>query len=401
VARQHEHAKLTSSDYFIPETMTISRLLGVVALALLIAACDAQSTERQDSSDDGDVPQLKEVFSDHFLIGAALNEDIFRGRDRTGADLAAQHFNSVTAENVMKWEVIHPQPNHYDFAAADAFVDFAERNGQQVVGHTLVWHSQTPAWVFEDENGDPATRDALIERMREHINTVAGRYRGRVHGWDVVNEALNEDGSLRQSPWYRIIGEDYLRLAFEFAAEADPDARLYYNDYSLENAPKRNGAVRLVRNLLDQGVRVDGIGTQGHYKMDWPTVEQIDSTIVAFAELGVDVMVTEIDIDVLPAATDDFGADVAMRAERRAEIDPYTDGLTDEAQQALAERYRDVFEVLVARSDAISRVTFWGVGDGSSWLNYWPVAGRTSHPLLFDREYRPKPAFGAVVSTAR
>lgn len=381
--------------------MTITRTSGIVALAIVLSSCGAQSPNRSSTDDGRAGTQLYEVFRDHFLVGVAVNESQFRGRDEAGSELAARHFNAVTAENVMKWEVIHPQPNHYDFTAADAFVAFAERNGQRVVGHTLVWHSQTPGWVFEDENGNSISRDALIERMREHIHTVAGRYRGRVHGWDVVNEALDEDGSLRDSPWLRIMGEEFLKLAFEFAAEADPEAALYYNDYSLENAPKRNGAVRLVRSLLDQGIRVDGIGTQGHYKMDWPTVEQIDSTIVAFADLGVDVMFTEVDIDVLPAATDYLGADVALRVENRAEIDPYTDGLPDDMQQALADRYREIFEILVGRSDLISRVTFWGVTDGDSWLNGWPVPGRTSHPLLFDRNHEPKPAFDAVVSTAR
>jgi endo-1,4-beta-xylanase len=382
--------------------MTISRFVCLLALPLLLTACDTPMPERASGPDDQvDVRPLKETFSDHFLVGVALNEAQFRRQDDRGARLAATHFNAATAENVMKWEVIHPEPDTYDFDAADAFVDFAEANDMRVIGHTLVWHSQTPHWVFEDEDGEPLGRDALIDRMRDHIHAVAGRYAGRIHGWDVVNEALNEDGTLRESPWYRIIGDDYLQLAFEFAAEADPDAELYYNDYSLENAPKREGAVRLVKSLLDAGVRVDGIGTQGHYKMDWPTTAQIDSTISAFANLGVDVMVTEIDIDVLPAATGDMGADVGLRAERRAELDPYPDGLTDDAQQALTDRYSEIFAVFVDRSDVIPRVTFWGASDGDSWLNDWPVPGRTSYPLLFDRNRAPKPAFHAVTETAR
>ncbi|MFW5972933.1 MAG: endo-1,4-beta-xylanase, partial [Bacteroidota bacterium] len=257
------------------------------------------------------------------------------------------------------------------------------------------------AWVFEDEQGNPASRELLIDRMRDHIETVVGRYRGRVDGWDVVNEALNEDGSLRQSPWYRIIGEEYLALAFQFAHEADPDAELYYNDYSLENEPKRRGAVRLVQNLLDQGIPVHGIGSQLHARMDWPSQERLDSTIVEFADLGIDVMFTELDIDLLPRDAQYYGADISVDMELRAELNPYEDGLPEDVEQEQAARYGDLFEVFLRHADVISRVTFWGVTDGDSWLNYWPVQGRTNYPLIFDRNHEPKLAFDAVVEAAR
>ena len=345
-------------------------------------------------------PALRDVFEGSFLIGAALNEAQISGGDEAGAALVRWHFDTITPENVLKWGPVHPEPDRYDFDAADRFVAFGSENDLFIVGHTLVWHAQTPRWVFQDDAGNPIGRDALIARMRDHIHTVVGRYKGRIHGWDVVNEALNEDGSLRETPWLNIIGEEYLALAFQFAHEADPDAELYYNDYSLENAPKRNGAVRLVRHLLDQGVPVHGIGTQGHFKMDWPTPEQQDSTIRAFGELGVQVMITELDIDVLPPAVQGQGADVSARADLDARQNPYVDGLPDSVQQALARRYADLFEIYINNTDLVSRVTFWGVSDGDSWLNYWPVRGRTSHPLLFDRQHRPKPAFEAVVQTA-
>jgi endo-1,4-beta-xylanase len=346
-------------------------------------------------------PALHEVFAGHFLIGGALNEDQTRGVDATGAALARQHFNSITPENVMKWEIIHPEPGRYDFEAADNFVEFGEQNGMFMVGHTLVWHSQAPRWVFEDGNGNRATREQLLARMRDHIHTVMGRYRGRVQAWDVVNEALNEDGTLRQSPWLQIIGEDYLEHAFRFAHEADPQAELYYNDYSLENAPKRNGAVRLIRDLQRRGAPVHGIGTQLHAWPDFPSNAQLDSTITAFAGLGIQVMVTELDINVLPAAFDYQGADVGMRAELRAELDPYPDGFPAERQQQLAERYAELFQIFLNHRESISRVTFWGVHDGQSWLNNWPVRGRTNYPLLFDRQGQPKPAFDAVVQVGR
>lgn len=270
-----------------------------------------------------------------------------------------------------------------------------------IVGHTLVWHNQVPPWVFEDASGNPVGRDTLIARMRDHILTVVGRYRGRIGGWDVVNEALNDDGSLRRSPWLTIIGPEYLALAFRFAHEADPAAQLYYNDYSLENAPKRQGAVALIRRLEAAGVPVAGIGIQGHDGLDWPSVEQEDSTIATFAALGVKVMITELDVDVLPRAVRQTGADVSLSAAARPELNPYPDSLPDAVQQALARRYADLFGVFYRHRGEITRVTFWGVTDKDSWRNNWPVPGRTDYPLLFGRDGRPKPAFDAVLAVSR
>jgi endo-1,4-beta-xylanase len=298
----------------------------------------------------------------------------------------------------MKWERIHPEPGVYDFEIADSIVAFGERHGMEIVGHTLVWHSQTPRWVFEDGQSNPVGRDTLLARMRDHIQTVVGRYRGRVVGWDVVNEALNDDGTLRDSPWRRIIGDDYIAKAFEFTYEADPDAGLYYNDYSLPNEPRRIGAVALIRRLQEDGVPITGIGMQGHYQLDWPSVGQLDSSIVAFSALGIEVMITELDMNVLPAFQ--WGAEISDTAAWRAELDPYTEGLPDSVQQVQAEHYAELFGVFLNRSDAITRVTFWGVTDASSWKNNWPIPGRTNYPLLFDRMGQPKPAFDAVIEVS-
>ena len=344
---------------------------------------------------------LKTVFQDAFLIGTALNADQFSERDTLGAALVAAQFNAITPENVLKWECVHPRPGTYSWSGPDRYVDFGTRHNMFVVGHTLVWHSQVPRWVFQDAAGKPVSRDTLLGRMRDHIHTVVGRYKGRIKGWDVVNEALNEDGTLRDSPWRRIIGDDFIAKAFQYAAEADPAAELYYNDYSLENPAKRDGAVRLVKSLQAAGVKVSGIGTQEHQKMDWPSTALVDSMITAFRALGVQVHVTELDIDVLPRATRNVGADVSMRAQAQAALDPFRASLPDSAQASLAKRYGELFAVYMKHKDAIGRVTFWGVRDGDSWLNNWPVRGRTSHPLLFDRQGRPKPAFDAVVRTAR
>jgi endo-1,4-beta-xylanase len=330
-------------------------------------------------------PTLRTAFEGVFLVGAALNAAQFSGRDTLGAAIVAAQFNSITPENVLKWASVHPAPGTYDFAAPDRYVAFGERHGMFIVGHTLVWHNQTPRWVFQDSSGNPVNRDTLLERLRDHIHTVVGRYRGRIRGWDVVNEALNEDGTLRRTPWLTILGDDYLASAYRFAREADPDAELYYNDYSLENAPKRRGAVELIRRLRDQGIPIAAVGLQNHDRLDWPSPPQEDSTIDAFAALGVRVMITELDVDVLPHTP---GAD------------PFVDSLPDSLQRALARRYAELFASYLRHRGTVARVTFWGVTDRDSWLNNWPVRGRTNYPLLFDRDGRPKPAFDAVARTA-
>ncbi len=207
--------------------------------------------------------------------------------DKVGGQVISEQFNSITPENVLKWESVHPQPDKYNFTPGDSYVAFGEAHGMWIIGHTLVWHNQTPRWVFEDANGKPVDRDTLLKRMHDHIQTVVGRYKGRIKGWDVVNEALNEDGTMRQTQWLKIIGDDYIAKAFEYAHEADPAAELYYNDYSLENEAKRHGAIELIKKLKAQGVPITAVGLQGHDKMDWPTAEQEDATIADFAKLGV------------------------------------------------------------------------------------------------------------------
>jgi endo-1,4-beta-xylanase len=346
-------------------------------------------------------PALKDAFKGSFLIGAALNPAEFTERDARDAAIVKAQFDSISPENVLKWERVHPEPGRYDFDLPDKYFAFGEKNHMFIVGHTLVWHQQTPQWVFEDAKGNPVDRETLLKRMREHIQAVVGRYKGRVHGWDVVNEALEDDGTLRQTAWLKIIGEEYIAKAFEFAHEADPKAELYYNDYSLEIEAKRNAAIELIRKLRAQGVPVTGVGLQGHYKIDWPSVDQVDAAIAAFAKLGVKVMITELDVDVLPPAMQYRGADISANVELQPKLNPYTSGLPDSVQQTLAKRYSDLFGVFLKHRGVLSRVTFWGVTDASSWLNNWPVRGRISYPLLFDRDGRPKPAFYAVIKAAR
>ena len=301
---------------------------------------------------------------------------------------------------MLKWEPVHPRPGSYNFEPADRYVALGERHKMMIIGHCLVWHSQTPRWVFEDDSGQPLTREALIERMRDHVYTVVGRYKGRIFGWDVVNEALNEDGTMRQSPWLKIIGEDYLAKAFQFAHEADPRAKLYYNDYSLENEAKRKGAVEVIRKLKVAGTPIHAVGLQGHMKIDTPTARQEAAPIEAFSALGVEVNITEFDVDVLPRTTREDSADISATVAGSAASNPYTAGLPEDMQQALARRYAELFAVFIEHRNAIGRITFWGVTDGDSWLNNFPTPGRTNYPLLFDRQRKPKPAFDAVVKAA-
>jgi endo-1,4-beta-xylanase len=365
------------------KTMALVGILGIV----LATSGFAQTT-------------LKAAFKNDFLIGAALNEAEFTGQNPNAAALVKVQFDTISPENVLKWESVHPKPDQYNFGPADQYVEFGRKNGMFVIGHNLVWHSQTPKWVFQDDKDNPVDRDTLLARMSNHIATVVGRYQGKIGGWDVVNEALNEDGTLRESSWKKIIGEDYLLKAYQFAHAADPQAELYYNDYSLENAPKREGAIALIKKLQAQGVHIAGVGLQGHYKMDWPTPAQVDETIAAFSHLGVKVMITELDMDVLPPATRSQSAEVSMNFALQAKLNPYTNGLPDDVQQQLAKRYADLFTVFVKHKDCVSRVTFWGVTDRGSWLNDWPVKGRTAYPLMFNRDGSPKPAFNAIVQVA-
>jgi len=345
-------------------------------------------------------PVLKDAFISIFYIGTALNEAQIFGDDSKSIDLVKKQFNSITPENILKWEHVHSQPDQYDFSLADLLVAFGEKNGMFITGHTLVWHNQTPAWVFEDESGSPVNRKTLLRRMRDHIFTVVDRYKGRIHGWDVVNEAVEDNGDLRKSKWLEIIGEEYVSKAFEWAHEADPDAELYYNDYNMWHAGKRESVTSLIGDLLEKGVPIHGIGMQGHWGLDYPPLDQLEASINAYAGLGLKVMVTEMDINVLPLPGPNTGADISLNYELQKELNPYAEGLPDSMQEKLTARYVELFKILSKHSDKITRVTFWGVHDGVSWQNDWPVTGRTAYPMLFDRRLQPKPAFYEVIKTA-
>jgi len=331
---------------------------------------------------------LKDLVPKGMVIGAAINQRQFEGTDAPAVDLITKQFNQISPENVLKFQPTHPAADRYTFDAADRYVQFGLDRHMQVIGHNLVWHSQTGAWVFQGTEGKPADRETLLGRMRDHIRTVVGRYRGRIHGWDVVNEAIDEDGSLRKSPWQVGIGDDYVAKAFEFAHEADVDAELYYNDFNLEKPAKRAGVIKLVQDLQARKLRIDGIGNQAHWRLDTPTIEEIHQSLVELHATGLKVMYTELDINLLPDTP--RGADPAV-------ANPYANGLPDEVQRQLARRYAEVFGVILKHRDAVTRITFWGLSDADSWLN----RGRMNYPLLWDRQRQPKPAFHAVVDVLR
>ena len=347
-------------------------------------------------------PWLKSLAPTSLRLGVALNVAQVEGRDARSLAIVTGHFDSITPENLLKWGVVHPKPARFDFTAADQFVELGQRHGMFTVGHVLVWHQQTPGWVFAADDGGPGDRATLLSRMRDHILTVVGRYRGRIHGWDVVNEALEEDGKLRRTPWLEGIGDDYIIKAFEFAHEADPDAELYYNDYNLWKPAKRAGAIRIVNELRSRGVRIDAVGEQGHWGIAEPSLLQIDETIADITlRSGVKVMLTELDVDVLPRDPGMWGADLSKKAAIREATNIYPDRLPDEQQQQLARRYASIFELVLLHGARVPRLTFWGVTDAQSWLHDFPIPGRVNYPLLWDREGRPKTAFGAEAQTLR
>ena len=344
---------------------------------------------------------LKDVFQGDFHVGAALSLDQILGKEPEALEVVTTHFNSITPENILKWEEVHPEPDRYNFEAADRFVALGEKHRMHIIGHTMVWWHQTPDWVFQDASGKALGREALLERMREHIGTVMGRYRGRIHGWDVVNESIMADGSWRKSRWYEIIGEDYVQKAFEFAREADPQAELYYNEYDYEHRPKAQGVVQLIKSLLAKGVKIDGIGIQGHWFVEHPPLPEIEAYVEDLARLGPKLMITELDLSVLPYYPIDSRIVPlsSFDAETQRKFNPYPNGMTPAAEEKLARRYAELFSFF--RKHRFSRVTFWGVHDGQSWRNYWPITGRLDYPMLFDRRCRPKPALDAIVAAGR
>lgn len=373
--------------------MRVKHITSALLIAAFVAACGNQKATVVEE------PSLKDAVGDKFLIGVALNVNQSSGVDTSSIKLVKQHFNSIVAENCMKCEVIHPEEDRYDFTLADQFVSFGEKNGMAVIRHCLIWHSQLAPWFCVDEKGNNVTPEVLKQRMKDHITTIVTRYKGRIKGWDVVNEAILEDGSYRKSKFYEILGEEFIPLAFQYAHEADPDAELYYNDYAMNMPGKREGVVKLVSSLKEKGIRIDAVGMQGHMGMEYPDINEFEQSIVAFAGTGVKVMVTEWDMSALPTVKQ--SANISDTVAYQKMLNPYPETLPDSVSKAWNNRMKQFFGLFEKHADVISRVTAWGVSDSDSWKNDFPVKGRHDYPLLFDRNYQPKPFVKEIMAESQ
>jgi len=346
-----------------------------------------------------DLPALKDVFAGKFLVGAAIDASVAMDPKHPLRPLVEKHFNSLTSTNLLKWGVYNPEPGKFNEAEAEAFFTYGRANKQYILAHCLFWHSQAPQWPFVDDQGKPASRELLLQRMRERVRHVAKLYGDRTDAWDVINETFHDSGALRDSQFTKILGADFIPEAFRIAQEELPArVELLYNDYNMEAPGKVAAVVKMIHDLRAKGLRIDAVGSQAHWRLETPTIEQIEASIIAFRDAGVKIHFTELDVEVLPRNVN--GAEITTREPRTPANDPYAAGLPPEIQAKLAKRYADIFALFLKHADAIDRVTFWGVTDGDSWLNGWPVRGRTNHPLLFDRANQPKPAFHAVIEAA-
>ena len=359
------------------------------ALILLLSKCTVSQKNSAPNS-------LKVAYKNSFLIGTAMNKAQIEEKEPNAALLIPKEFNAITPENIMKSEIIHPKWDVYDFELADQLVAYGKKQNIPIFGHTLIWHSQLPEFVSHINNAD-----SLKQFFESHIKTVASRYDGKVYSWDVVNEALNEDGSMRNSIFLQKLGPDYVVQAFKIAQKAAPNTELYYNDYNIEQPQKRAGAITLIKKIQAAGVRIDGVGIQGHWKVNKVPFKDIEESIEAFSNLGIKVMFTELDLTVLPNPWEVNTADVNMKAENNAYYNPYPNGLPDTVQQMLTNDYERLFTIFQKHKKVVTRVTFWGVNDGQSWLNNWPIVGRTNYPLLLDRNFKPKEAYFKVIEVAK
>ena len=346
------------------------------------------NTDRTDS--------LSDRYKDLFHLGAAINEDIILGKDLQSKNIVTSEFNSITPENSLKWMFLQPFPNKFNFGAADKYVELGIKNNMHIVGHALVWHNQ-----LADFMKTTGSRSEFKKHVENHINTVVSRYKGKIDAWDVVNEAFNENGSLRQSVFKKQMGDNYIEDVFKLAETADPDADLIYNDYNLYKPAKRAGVLKMVKKLQENGTKINAIGVQAHWRLNSPSLMEIEQIILDISDLGVEVMFTELDVTVLPNPWELVGAEVTQnfsKFEGDPKMDPYPKALPKSVEKQLAKRYEDIFKLFIKHQDKISRVTFWGVMDKHSWLNDWPIKGRTNYPLLFDRNYQPKKAYNKLIN---
>lgn len=371
----------------------IKTSLFIFALLMVSASCSKKLNDN--SNEQESQISLSDAYKNNFFIGAAISEDQILEKDNRSLSIVRNQYNTITPENAMKWMFLQPSPNKFEFEIADKYVEFGLNNKMHIVGHTLVWHSQ-----LADFMNEVTDKTIMSNYVNNHINTIVKRYEGKIDTWDVVNEALNEDGTLRESIFLKTLGENYIIDAFKLAEKVDPDAELAYNDYNLCSPKKREGAIRLIKNLQKENAKINAVGIQAHWQLNTPSIDEIEKSIIAFEDLGVKVMFTELDISVLPNPWEVVGAGVEQNFDQfigDPKMNPYPEILPDYMLQKQAKRYEDIFKLFLKHEDKISRVTFWGVTDKTSWLNDWPIKGRTNYPLLFDRNYQSKEAYQSIL----
>jgi len=342
---------------------------------------------------------LGEATKGKFLFGTAVNMQQVNGINAPEAAIVASEFSAIVPENDMKPQPIHPTEDTFNWVNADKIVAFAEKNKQTLTGHCLIWHSQVPNWFFVDAEGKPATPEVLKERMKKHIYAVVGRYKGKIKGWDVVNEAFNDNGTYRNSKFFQILGKDFIKYAFQFAHEADPNVELYYNDYNVETPAKCDAIVQLVKELKAAGLRIDAVGSQSHMHMINPTVEATETSFKKLKAAGVHICITEWDISILPSPYE--GANISTSMAYTKEMDPYRDGVPADVQQKWNKRMLDMFGLFLKYNDVIDRVTVWGVTDNGTWLNNFPIRGRKDYPMLYDRDNKRKPIVDEMIALTK
>ncbi|MDB4752526.1 endo-1,4-beta-xylanase [Winogradskyella sp.] len=342
---------------------------------------------------------VKESLADHFeglfYVGAALNEDTILDLDNKSKAIVSKEFNSISPENSLKWMFVQPEHNQFNFKVADDYVKYGIENNMYVVGHALIWHSQLSEFVSSIED-----KNKFYQVVENHINKLVSRYKNKIDAWDVVNEAFNEDGTLRESVFFNNMGKNYIQEVFKLASQADPNADLIYNDYNLYKTEKRKAILKMVQSIKSKGVKISGIGVQAHWDLNSPSIKEIEQIILDISNIGCSVSFTELDISVLPSPWELVGAEVNQnftQFEGDKRMNPYPKDLPEFLSIKLAKRYQDIFNLFVKHKDKISRVTFWGVSDKHSWLNDWPIKGRTNYPLLFDKNYQTKQAYKSLI----
>lgn len=354
-----------------------------LAILVIFNSCKSQQTVANYAADNRG---LKDFYKAYFPVGAAVGIKNLSGNE---AALIKKQFNSITAENAMKMGSLQPREGQFYWKDADSIVNFAVKNGIKIRGHNLCWHEQTPNWIFTGKDGKEVSKAVLLQRLKDHITTVVGRYKGKIYAWDVVNEAIDDDPNqfMRNSKWYQICGDDFIVKAFEYAHEADPNAKLYYNDYNTERPEKRERIYKLLKSLKDRGMPIDGIGLQAHWSLQEPTENELRTAIERYTSLGLKIQFTEVDMSIYPWEKN-------KRPRKPNESDQYTASL----EQKQTAQYAMVFKVFRAYKGIITNVTFWNISDQHTWLDEYPVMGRKNYPLLFDVNLQPKKAYWEVIN---